>query len=134
MPPSDTTSYAEIVRKVKTVVANEKLEYVIRTRKTKNGNILLEIPEKEQADRVAEAVRTTMGDQIDIRRPTPSIAILISGIEDTVEMEELKQTLINFDPDFEGVGEFTIRESKYNRTTVIRAPTKSHHLLDTYVC
>jgi len=124
-PPSDSTSYAEIVRKVKIVVANEKHEYDICTRKTKIDNILLELPEKEKADRVAEAVKTTMGDQIDIRRPTPSIAILVSEIEDKVEMEELKQTLINFDQDFVGVGEFKIRKSKYNRTAVIRTPIRA---------
>lgn len=123
---SDATSYADMVRKVKTAVREENLTYDIITRRAKSGNIILEIPKKEQADHVAEVLKMRMGETTGIRRPSPSIPLIFIGIEDSVDESELKCALVNLDDDLKSVSGFTIREGKNGtRTAIIRVPFKA---------
>jgi len=54
------------------------------TRRAKSGNIILEIPEKEHADHLAEVLKTIPNEAEGIRRPSSSIPLIFIGIEDSI--------------------------------------------------
>lgn len=110
--PAGTVSFAEMVRKVNTAVYDEKLSYDITTRRAKSGNIIFEISEKNHANNQAEVLRARLGDTIGIKRPSPGVSLLLVGIEDSVEVAELRKVLEDFDTELQGVIDFTIREGK----------------------
>jgi hypothetical protein len=114
-----------MVREVKEVVERENLTYDIITRKAKSGNIILEIPEKEHADHLAEVLKTRMGEAAGVRRPSPSIPLVFIGIEDSIDEAELKSALVELDGDLKDASDFTIREGRTGiRTAIIRVPLK----------
>lgn len=92
--PTDKVSYAEMLCRVKTAVQEEKLAYNIHTRRAKSGNIILEIKNKDEADNLATVIKTKLGDEASVRRPSPSILLLLSGIEHSVSASELEDALI----------------------------------------
>jgi len=49
-----------MVRQVKKTVHDENLTYEITTRRAKSGNNILEIPNKEQADSLAQPLKTRL--------------------------------------------------------------------------
>jgi len=118
-------SYAEMIRTVKSAVRDEKLSDDIITRRAKSGNIILEILEKDHADKLASALRARLGEKIGIRRPVPSVGLLIIGIEDSVEDPELRAVLSNLDPELQSLNPIVIRQGKNGiRSAVIRAGIK----------
>lgn len=124
--PSGAKSYADMVRDVKAVVREENLTYDITTRRAKSGNIILEIPEKEHADHLAEVLKSRMGESVGVRRPSPSIPLIFIGIEDSVDESELQSTLVALDGDLKDASNFTIREGGTGtRTAIIRVPLKA---------
>lgn len=124
--PSGKKSYADTVREVKEVVERENLTYDIITRRAKSGNIILEIPEKEHADHLAEVLKTRMGEAAGVRRPSPSIPLIFIGIEDSIDEVELKRALVELDGDLKDASDFTIREGRTGiRTAIIRVPLKA---------
>lgn len=121
--PPDISSYADMVRSVKAAVQQEGVECSITTRKSKAGNMVLQIPGKEKADDLAAVLRRRLGEGIGIRRPSPSVLLVLIGIEDSVEAPELRRALVAFDPELDSIGELTIREGSNGvRTAVIRTP------------
>lgn len=55
--------------------------------------------------------------------PSPSISLLLIGIEDSIDATELKNTLEAFDTELRTVNEITIRESMNGvRTAIVRVP------------
>lgn len=104
------STYAEMVKIVKKAVLQENVDYEITTRKSKVGNMILEISDKAKADELADALRTRLGESMKIRRPSPSIPLIIIGIEDSVDTEELRNTLTSFDSRLESLGNLSIRE------------------------
>lgn len=124
--PSGSASYASMVREVKAVVREGNLTYDITTRRAKSGNIILEIPGKEQADHLAEVLKTRIGETVGIRRPSPSIPLILLGIEDSVDESELKGALVTFDGDLKDASDFIIREGRNGtKTAVIRVLLKA---------
>lgn len=115
-----------MVREVKAAVREENLTYDITTRRAKSGNIVLEIPEKEHADHLAEVLKTRMGEAAGVRRPSPSIPLIFIGIEDSVDESEFKSTLVALEGDLKEASNFTIREGRTGtRTTIIRVSLKA---------
>lgn len=125
--PTGSTSYADMIRSVKAVVVEENISSSdITTRRAKSGNVILEIPGKDQADNLATALRTRLGGNIGIRRPAPSVALLIVGIEDSVEDPELRAALASFDPELQGMNSVNIRQGKSGiRSAVVRVPIRA---------
>lgn len=124
--PTGSASYADTLKKAKAAVLEKNLPFDITARRAKSGNIVFEIPDKEQADQLAETLRTKMGDSVGIRRPLPSVPILLIGIEDSIGPAELKSTLAKFDSDLESLNDIDIKEGKNGvRSTIIRAPLRA---------
>lgn len=112
-----------MVKSVKAAVQQEGVECDITTRKSKLGNMILQIPNKEQADNLADVLRRRLGKNIGVRRPSPSVLLVLIGIEDSVDEAELQSALAAFDTELQVIGEFHIREGANGvRTAVIRVP------------
>lgn len=94
--PNEIPTYANMVRDVKAAVRAENIVYDIRIRKTKSGNMILEIQNKEEADKLADLLRHIMTETVKIRRPTPIITLMFIGIEDSVESEEPQKHISGF--------------------------------------
>lgn len=122
-----STSYADMVRQVKKTVHDGNLEIDIITRKAKSGNVILEIPNKEQADSLAELLKGVpeLGDT-NIRRPAQTIPLFFMGIEESVDESELRSALEAFDDELKGINNIVIRENSSGlRTAVIRVPWRA---------
>jgi len=116
-------SYAQIVKEVKETVQQESLNFEISARRAKSGNLVLETLDKNQADSLVVALKRRFGDSSGIRRPTPSTALILIGIEDSVDEVELRKTLETHDPELKTVNEVKIREGSNGvRTAIVRVP------------
>jgi len=121
--PTGTMTYADMVREVKTVASQEALSFEITSRRAKSGNLILETRDKEHADELANVLKRKFGEGKGIRRPSPSIALLLIGIEDSVDPPELKSILEAHDSELKLSNEIVIREGLNGvRTTIVRVP------------
>ncbi|KAL4082654.1 hypothetical protein QTP88_029715 [Uroleucon formosanum] len=66
--------------------------------------------DKDQADRLADFLKRRFGDSRGIRRPIPSTALILIGIEDSVDEDELKSSLETHDPELKALNVIKIRE------------------------
>ncbi|KAF0707796.1 cold shock domain-containing protein 3-like, partial [Aphis craccivora] len=90
------------------------------TRRAKSGNIILEIPEKEHADHLAEVLKTIPNEAEGVRRPSSSIPLIF------IDEAELYSALVELDGDLKDASDFTIREERTEiRTAIIRVPLKA---------
>lgn len=95
--PIGNTSYANMVRKIKIAMSDKDLKYDITSRRAKSGNMVLDVPYKEQADSLANLLKIELGETTGIRRSSPTVLLFLMGIEDSVEETELRSTLEAFD-------------------------------------
>lgn len=86
-----------MIKKVKKTVLEENLTYNLTTRRAKSGNIILEIPNKEQADSLAELLKERLEETTNIRRSSPTVPLFLMEIEDSVEENELREALEVYD-------------------------------------
>lgn len=120
--PANIT-YADAVREIKEAVRKEPFEFEISARRTKAGNLILETQAKEHADDLAGALRRQFGESRSIRRPLPSTALLLVGIEDSVDEDELLRTLAEHDNELTPTNMVKIREGANGvRTAIVRVP------------
>lgn len=99
------------------------MNFEISARRSKSGNLVLETLDKDQADSLAAILKRRFGDSRGIRRPTPSTALILIGIEDSVDEIELKKTLESHDPELKTLNEIKIREGSNGvRTAIVRVP------------
>ncbi|KAL4083833.1 hypothetical protein QTP88_029149 [Uroleucon formosanum] len=111
------------VKEVKEAVREEPFQFEISTRRTKSGNLLLETSYKEHADDLASALKRRLGESRSIRRPSPSVALLLIGIEDSIDEKELERTLVAHDPELKAANDLKIREGKNGiRTAIAKVP------------
>lgn len=96
-------SYADMVKEVKEAVRQEALTFEITPRRTKAGNPVFETKEKSNADALASALKRRFGESRKVRRPSPSVALIIIGIEDSIDEGELLSIIDGHDPDLKGV-------------------------------
>lgn len=107
------------MKEVKETVQKESLNFEISARRAKSGNLVLETLDKDQADSLAAILKCRFGDFRGIRRPTPSTALILIGIEDSVD--EVKETLESHDPELKTLNEIKIREGSNGvRTAIVR--------------
>ncbi|XP_025407555.1 uncharacterized protein LOC112681519 [Sipha flava] len=90
-PPRDGETYALIMSRVTTAVNLQELGVeVIGARKTKSGAILLEVKGgAEKADALARDLREKLGEEARIGRPEKTRPVLILGIPEWVDKEEV---------------------------------------------
>lgn len=121
--PTGNTTYADMVREIKTAVSQEALSFDITTRRAKSGNLILETNLKEHADDLASVLKRLLGESRSIRRPSPSVPLLLIGVEDSVDEKELARTLLEHDPDLKTSNVLKIQEGKNGvRTAIVRVP------------
>jgi len=121
--PTGTLTYADMVREAKEAVRREGVTYDITTRRAKSGNIIFETAVKEQADNLAGVLKREFGESKGVRRPAPSIALLLIGIEDAVDEDELGASLVAHDSELKAANKLTIREGANGvRTAIVRVP------------
>jgi len=71
--PKEGLSYADVMKKIMAVVNLQELGInVSGTRRTKTGAILLEVGKEAEADILAEHIKTAIGDQASVSRPSRS--------------------------------------------------------------
>lgn len=83
--PAGTATYAEMVKEVKVTAREQAFSFDITTRRAKPSNKVLEVADKVNADKLAELLRMRFGQSKGVRRPAPSISLLLIGIEDSVD-------------------------------------------------
>lgn len=116
-------TYADMVREVKRAVGQEALLFDITSRRVKSGSLILETRDKEHADELANVLKRKFGGSKGIWWPSPSIALLLIGIEDSVDPTELKSILEAHDSELKSSNEIRIREGSNGvRTTIVRVP------------
>lgn len=116
-------TYADTVRDVKEAVRKEPFDFEISARRTKAGNLILETQAKEHADDLAGVLKRQFGESRNIRRPSPSIALLLVGIEDSVDEDELLRTIAVQDNELTPTNIVKIREGANGvRTAIVRVP------------
>jgi len=121
--PTGNTTYADMVKEIKTAVSQEALSFDITTRRAKSGNLILETNLKEHADDLASVLKRRLGESRAFRRPSPSVALLLIGVEDSVDEKELARTLLEHDPDLKTSNDLKIQEGKNGvRTAIVRVP------------
>jgi len=92
-------------------------------RRAKTGNLVLETKDKVHADSLASVLKRRYGDSRGIRRPSPSIALLLVDIEDSIDKKELLRTLAAHDAELIPTNSVKIREQANGvRTAIIRVP------------
>jgi len=123
-------SYADAVREVKDTVKQDLLSFEITTRRTKTGNLVLETSSKDHADNLASALARYFGDIRRVRRPSLSVALLLIGVEDSVDESVLTSTLEAHDPELKPTNEVRIREGRNGvRTAIVRVPLQAGYRL-----
>jgi hypothetical protein len=121
--PTGSATYADMVKEIKATVCKESMSFDITTRRAKSGNLVLETTAKEDADELARVLRLKYGVTKGVRRPLPSIALLLIGLDESVDAAELKNALVAHDSEWTTINEPTIREGTTGvRTAIIRVP------------
>jgi len=94
--PKDGLSYADVMKRVVQEVDLKEIGVEVSgSRRTKSGAILLEVREKEAADRLADCIRASLGGKATISRPSRTTKVLVVNIADWMEddcvMEDIKR-------------------------------------------
>ncbi|XP_026819386.1 uncharacterized protein LOC113558067 [Rhopalosiphum maidis] len=93
--PGDDGSLVAVMRKVSSSINLASLGVsVLTTRKTRAGGILLEVDGIEKASLLADKIRSVIGDTARVRLPEPRTPILLLGIPEWVEVEEVLEGLV----------------------------------------
>jgi len=88
--PTDGGSLVEIMRKVSRSINLLSLDIrVLTTRRTRAGGILLAVESAEKANLLAEKIRAVTGDAARTRLPESRTPVLLLGIPDWAEPEEI---------------------------------------------
>lgn len=101
--PTENASNADMVRKVEKTVLKKNFTYEITTRRVKSGNIILETPNKEQANSLAELLKEHQGETTNIWRLSPTVPLFLMGKEDSVEKTELREALEAYDKELKDI-------------------------------
>jgi len=92
--PGDGGSLAALMKKVAGAINLQSLGIkVYTTRKTRTGGILLEVEGADKADLLAEKIRAVFGDSARVRLPVPRTSVLLLGIPEWAEAEEVVDVL-----------------------------------------
>jgi len=92
--PGDGGSLATLMKKVAGAINLQSLGVnVLTTRKTRIGGILLEVEGADKADFLAEKIRAVSGDTARVRLPVPRTSVLLLGIPEWAEADEVADVL-----------------------------------------
>lgn len=115
----EESSYADILKKVKTDPSLKGLgEQVVRMRRTRNGDILLELKPEEGAKSATfkPLMEEAIGEGATIRALSQEVTVEVNGIEEFATEEDLRASMKE---QFNVEGEWTIRVRKAFRSTQI---------------
>jgi len=109
--PPDGLAYAEAIKKAKYAVPNlEEIRIeVVGTRRTVAGNVLIEVKSKENADLFAKKLTEKLGEEISVRHTARTTPVLISGVDESLNAEEVRAELTKIDRELAHIKPFTIR-------------------------
>jgi len=82
---------------------------VVGTRRTAAGDILLEVGSKKEAELFAKKLKEKLGNEVSVRRAMRTAPVLISGLDESTTIEELRAVLAERDPELADIKPFTIR-------------------------
>jgi len=82
---------------------------VVGTRRTAAGDILLDVGSKKEAELFAEKLKEKLGNEVSVRRAMRTSPVLISGLDESTTIEELRAVLAERDPELADIKPFTIR-------------------------
>ncbi|XP_050053810.1 uncharacterized protein LOC126549237 [Aphis gossypii] len=118
------STYADMVEDIKDHIRDEELDFDITTEWSKSGDhLVLTTSEKDNAIKLSKALRNKVGEEKSIRRPSSSISLLLIGIEDSVDVDELKSTLDSLDKELIAANKLTIKKGLNGvRTVIVKVP------------
>ncbi|CAI6360091.1 unnamed protein product [Macrosiphum euphorbiae] len=115
--PVDGGSLATLMKKVAGAIDLKSLGVnVLTTRKTRTGGILLEVVGADKADLLADKIRAVSGDSARVRLPVPRTPVLLLGIPEWAEADEVADVLARL-----GIPDVAADEVKIWRNTGGRA-------------
>jgi len=118
--PTDGGSMVEIMRKVSMCINLSSLDIrVLTTRRTKAGGILLEVEGSEKANLLAEKIRAVTGDAARTRLPESRTPVLLLGIPDWTEPEEILGALASAGVTSVTPEELTVRRNSGGRGELV---------------
>lgn len=123
--PQNGLTYAEAIRKAKDAVPNiEELGIEVRgTRRTAAGDVLIEVNSKEKADLLTKKLTEKLGEEISVRQTTRTTPVLISGVDESLTVEDVRTELMKLDRELAHIKPFTIRTGANGWcTAMIEAP------------
>lgn len=123
--PPDGLTYEEAIKKAKDAVPNLKelgIE-VVGTRRTVAGNVLIEVKSKENADLFAKKLTEKLGEEMSVRQTTRTTPVLILGVDESLNAEEVRAELTKIDRELAHIKPFTIQTGTNGWcTAMIAAP------------
>ena len=92
--PGEKSSYADVLRGIREKVKPEQTEAMIRSvRKTKNGDVLLELLNGEKKDQLCGAIKDSLGDLATVVNLKQRITIEIRDLDSLTDKEEVAEAV-----------------------------------------
>lgn len=93
-------TYASVMKRVTAIDLNPLGVTVKGAKRSKAGGIIIEVDEKDDADRLAEGISEAVRTSAAVRRSTRSTPIFIPDVPNWMEEAEVVSHLVNFDSSF----------------------------------
>ena len=88
-------SYADMLKELKTKASPDEVgSKVGKIRKTRDGNLLIELRKDSNLEEVSGAIRHAVGTELLVRPMVPTVTIEIRDLEETTTEEEIKEAFI----------------------------------------
>ena len=88
-------SYVDVLKELKTKTSPDEVgSKVGKIRKTRDGNLLIELREDSKLEEVSEAIRHTVGIELLVRPMVPTVSLELRDLEETTTEEEIREAFI----------------------------------------
>ena len=88
-------SYADMLKELKTKASPDEVgSKVGKIRKTRDGNLLIELRKDSNLEEVSGAIRKAVRDELLVRPLVPTVTIELRDLEETTTEEEIKEAFI----------------------------------------
>lgn len=108
-----SSSYADILKEMKTVIKPEEIGVSIRKiRRTKDGNVLVEMMKGEgQAKKLESAIKESLGEDMQVHTLTEKFLVDIRDIEESTKEEEIVDSVLQASGETDA-GEIKVRNMR----------------------
>jgi len=121
--PKDGLSYAEVMKRVMQEVDLKEIGVEVSgSRRTKSGAILLEVKEKEAADRLANCIIASLGGKATISGPSRTTKVLVVNIADWLEDDRVTEDIKRADTGLVSAKIVIRSNSGGGRVAIVDAP------------